>query len=260
MAFWNTWMGGAQDHSYSPPANFGSADCAQFGCAKVSWSSRLQSLGDRPQAWDHPWTCEIGPLQTASLWMVTQNRRWILGGSYIYGWPLRTSIPRLSRFTEDLQEKWWKKYNQIPRFSTTRYVAVNYSISWLFNGHWKRKQSYRMYGRDPGLECSRPSEPAPFHRATADGSQLLLNADPWEINLGHQGTDFQKLTGNQGFDGLTIKYCGDSCTFPLNQFSILGLEGLNVEKIAVQRELSLLPWKNNMFWSINLANGNPGVL
>jgi hypothetical protein len=33
------------------------------------------------------------------------------------------------RFTEDLQEKWWKKNNQIPRFSTTRSVAVNYSIS-----------------------------------------------------------------------------------------------------------------------------------
>ena len=61
--FWQTWwpVWPFETHGWAAPKttpilhpHFGSADCAQFGCAKVSWSSRLQSLGDRPKV-RSPW-------------------------------------------------------------------------------------------------------------------------------------------------------------------------------------------------------------
>ena len=71
-------------------------------------------------------TGEIGPLQTASLWMVTQNRRLKKKtdpplntemqkhddpGGVIYLWLTVEDIhpQTFIRFTEDLREKWKKK-------------------------------------------------------------------------------------------------------------------------------------------------------
>ena len=157
--------------------HFGSADCAQFGCAKVSWSSRLQSLGDRPKVrspwWElvrlvHSkphlyewWPKTVVKKKKTDPPLNTEMQKHDDPGGVIYLWLTVEDIhpQTFIRCTEDLREK-WKKNNQIPRFSTTRYVAVNYSISWLFTGQKGNKVP-------------------PFRRATADGSQLLLNADPW---------------------------------------------------------------------------------